>query len=66
MARQSAITSRPLPGLTGLWQISGRSNTSYEWRVQLDIAYVRDWSFWSDIKILYRTLPAVVLKRGAV
>ena len=54
------------PGLTGLWQISGRSDTSYERRVQLDIAYVRGWSFWKDVTILYRTLPAVVLKRGAV
>ena len=55
-----------MPGLTGLWQVSGRSETSYEQRVQLDVAYVRTWTFWNDVAILFRTLPAVLLKRGAV
>ena len=54
------------PGLTGLWQVSGRSDTSYERRVQLDIAYVRNWSFWTDIRILLQTFPVVLLRRGAV
>ncbi len=54
------------PGLTGLWQVSGRSETSYEQRVQLDTAYVRTWTFWTDVAILLRTVPAVLLKRGAV
>ncbi len=53
------------PGLTGLWQISGRSGTTYDERVQLDTAYVRNWSFWSDIKIILRTVPAVLRSRGA-
>ena len=45
------------PGLTGLWQVSGRSDTSYERRVQLDIDYVRGWSFWRDLAILFQTFP---------
>ena len=54
------------PGITGLWQISGRSGTTYEQRVSLDIAYVRTWSLYLDMKILLRTLPAVLGRRGAV
>lgn len=55
-----------VPGVTGLWQVSGRSNTSYEQRVQLDVDYVRNWTFWNDVMILLKTVPAVLLKRGAV
>jgi lipopolysaccharide/colanic/teichoic acid biosynthesis glycosyltransferase len=54
------------PGITGLWQVSGRSDTSYQQRVQLDIAYVTSWSFGQDIKILLRTIPAVLVRKGAV
>jgi Undecaprenyl-phosphate galactose phosphotransferase WbaP len=53
------------PGITGLWQISGRSNTSYEQRVHLDAWYVRNWSLWNDIIILLQTLPAVIYQIGA-
>jgi Undecaprenyl-phosphate galactose phosphotransferase WbaP len=53
------------PGLTGLWQTSGRSNTSYKQRVHLDAWYVRNWSLWSDIIILARTIPAVIARDGA-
>ena len=48
------------PGMTGLWQISGRSTLSYEERVALDCHYVRNWSLWSDLKILSRTIPAMM------
>ena len=48
------------PGVTGLWQVSGRSNTSYDYRVALDRTYVANWSFGLDIKILVKTLPAVL------
>jgi len=51
------------PGLTGLWQISGRSDTGYAQRVALDSAYVRGWSLPEDIRIMLRTVP-VVLKTG--
>jgi undecaprenyl-phosphate galactose phosphotransferase len=54
------------PGLTGLWQVSGRSETSYARRVQLDIRYVKTWSLLQDLSILLRTIPAVLLRRGAV
>jgi undecaprenyl-phosphate galactose phosphotransferase len=54
------------PGLTGLWQVSGRSDTSYERRVQLDTWYVKNWTIWHDLAILAKTLPAVLKRRGAV
>jgi exopolysaccharide biosynthesis polyprenyl glycosylphosphotransferase len=54
------------PGLTGLWQVSGRSNLSYSDRVRLDMYYVRNYSIWLDIQILFfQTLPAVLKGRGA-
>ena len=53
------------PGITGLWQISGRSDTDYDRRVALDTYYVLNWSPWMDIWILLRTVLAVVLMRGA-
>lgn len=48
------------PGVTGLWQISGRSRVSYQERVKLDAKYVREWTFGRDLIILMRTLPAVI------
>jgi Undecaprenyl-phosphate galactose phosphotransferase WbaP len=53
------------PGLTGLWQVSGRSNTSYARRVQLDVWYVNNWTLWHDIVVLLKTIPAVFSCRGA-
>ena len=55
----------PRPGITGLWQVSGRSTTTYGQRVKLDSAYVKNWTFWKDIAILARTIPEVVSGRGA-
>ena len=57
---------RARPGLTGLWQVSGRSDTSYAQRVELDVRYVANWTFWRDIVIVLKTIPAVVLRKGAV
>ena len=54
-----------LPGLTGLWQISGRSDLSFDDLVRLDFYYLENWSIWLDIAILARTVPAVVAGRGA-
>lgn len=54
------------PGLTGLWQVSGRSGTTYDDRVQLDVKYVSEWSYWGDIKIMALTIPAVLTSNGAV
>jgi lipopolysaccharide/colanic/teichoic acid biosynthesis glycosyltransferase len=53
------------PGITGLWQVSGRSDVVYEERVQLDMKYIDNWSIWFDIKILLRTGPAVMKGDGA-
>ncbi|GBQ33070.1 sugar transferase [Gluconacetobacter sacchari] len=53
------------PGLTGLWQVSGRSNTSYARRVALDSTYVRQWTFRKDVLILLKTIPAVLRHDGA-
>ncbi len=54
------------PGLTGLWQVSGRSDIDWAERMQLDYTYVSHWSLVSDLRILARTLPAVLRKEGAV
>ncbi len=56
---------RVLPGLTGLWQVSGRSNLSFEEMVMLDTYYVGHWSRGLDIKIILRTVPAVIRGDGA-
>lgn len=53
------------PGLTGLWQVSGRSSLTHEERARLDAAYVRCWSPMLDLKLLVRTVPAVLAARGA-
>ncbi len=52
------------PGITGLWQVSGRSNLSYEDRVKLDVYYVQNWSLWLDIKILFKTIGVVLTRTG--
>jgi exopolysaccharide biosynthesis polyprenyl glycosylphosphotransferase len=54
-----------LPGMTGLWQISGRSHLTFDDLVRLDFYYLENWSIWLDISILVRTLPAVLARRGA-
>ncbi len=57
---------RVKPGMSGLWQVSGRSSTSYDERVQMDTYYVRNWSVWIDLVILARTVGAVAFSRGAI
>jgi lipopolysaccharide/colanic/teichoic acid biosynthesis glycosyltransferase len=51
--------------LTGLWQVSGRNDTSYEERVALDTYYVRNWSPWLDVYLLARTVTAILARAGA-
>jgi undecaprenyl-phosphate galactose phosphotransferase len=53
------------PGITGLWQVSGRNNTTYEDRVKLDTIYVINWSLWLDIIIILKTLKVIIKKEGA-
>jgi exopolysaccharide biosynthesis polyprenyl glycosylphosphotransferase len=54
-----------MPGITGLWQVSGRSDISYDERVRLDMYYIRNWSIWLDLQLLFQTIPAVLKSRGA-
>ena len=54
-----------LPGITGLWQVSGRNDTDYRERVNLDAWYVQNWSLWYDIAILFKTVDVVLNRRGA-
>jgi exopolysaccharide biosynthesis polyprenyl glycosylphosphotransferase len=66
--RYGRATSRRLlvkPGITGLWQVSGRSDLSWEDSVRLDLYYVENWSFAGDIQILWKTLHAIITSRGA-
>jgi lipopolysaccharide/colanic/teichoic acid biosynthesis glycosyltransferase len=53
------------PGMTGLWQINGRSLLPFDEMVRLDLTYIERWSFWRDVVILLKTLPAVLSGRGA-
>jgi lipopolysaccharide/colanic/teichoic acid biosynthesis glycosyltransferase len=53
------------PGITGLWQVSGRNETSYDERVQFDSYYVRNWSVWMDLYILGKTVRTVLAGEGA-
>lgn len=57
--------SRVNPGITGLWQVSGRSDLSFQRMVELDVAYIQHWSLLLDLQILIRTIPAVLRGRGA-
>ena len=53
------------PGIAGMWQCSGRNDVDYRERVHMDSWYVRNWSVWLDIMILWRTFTAVFAKKGA-
>ncbi len=54
-----------VPGMTGLWQVSGRSDLAFSEMVRLDISYIEHWSLWLDVKIIFKTIPAVLTGRGA-
>jgi lipopolysaccharide/colanic/teichoic acid biosynthesis glycosyltransferase len=61
-----ALTRTDLaPGITGLWQVLGRTNIPFEEMVKLDYLYVTNWSMWGDIKLLLQTFPVVARRRGA-
>ena len=53
------------PGITGLWQVSGRNDTTYDERVSLDAEYVQNWSLWLDIKTILKTFYVVIARKGA-
>ncbi|MBA3679078.1 sugar transferase [Candidatus Saccharibacteria bacterium] len=52
------------PGITGLWQVSGRNDIIYDQRVKLDIYYIENWSIWLDIAIILRTIPVILLRKS--
>lgn len=62
---RTALLHSVKSGVTGLWQVSGRSNLSFDERIELELFYAQNWSFWMDIKILFKTVSVVFRKRGA-
>jgi Undecaprenyl-phosphate galactose phosphotransferase WbaP len=62
---ESRLIFSVLPGITGLWQVSGRSSTSYRYRIFIDSWYVKNWNFWLDIVILLKTVRVVIRREGA-
>jgi exopolysaccharide biosynthesis polyprenyl glycosylphosphotransferase len=62
---QAALLHSVKSGVTGLWQVSGRSNLSFDERIDLELYYVQNWSFWLDVKILFKTVGVVLRKKGA-
>jgi Undecaprenyl-phosphate galactose phosphotransferase WbaP len=63
--RVNALYERVTPGLTGLWQVSGRNRTTYDERLAYDAYYIRNWSPWMDIYLLLRTVSVVITGHGA-
>lgn len=63
--RYTSLYESVRPGVTGLWQASGRSTVKYEERIKLDADYVQNWSFSRDLKIILKTIPAVLRSHGA-
>ena len=62
---RAALLHSVKSGVTGLWQVSGRNNLSFEERIELELYYAQNWTFWLDIKILFKTLAVVLFRRGA-
>jgi Undecaprenyl-phosphate galactose phosphotransferase WbaP len=64
-AKHFSMYVKTTPGMTGLWQVSGRNHTTYQERVALDAYYVRNWSVWMDIYLLAKTVAVVLTRHGA-
>ena len=62
---RTALLHSVKSGMTGLWQVSGRSTLSFEDRIELELFYAQNWTFWLDIKILFKTFWIVLRGRGA-
>jgi lipopolysaccharide/colanic/teichoic acid biosynthesis glycosyltransferase len=62
---RTALLHSVKSGVTGLWQVSGRSNLSFDDRIELELYYAQNWTFWLDIKILFKTVGVVIFRRGA-
>jgi exopolysaccharide production protein ExoY len=59
------LFSYALPGITGLWQVSGRCDLTYDERVMLDVRYINEWSLWMELKILFKTIFVMMHREGA-
>jgi exopolysaccharide biosynthesis polyprenyl glycosylphosphotransferase len=62
---RTALLHSVKSGVTGLWQVSGRSNLTFDERIELELLYAQNWSFWLDIRILFKTIAVVIRKQGA-
>lgn len=62
---RTALLHSVKSGVTGLWQVSGRSELSFEERIELELYYAQNWSFWLDLRILFKTVAVVIRKTGA-
>lgn len=62
---RTALLHSVKSGVTGLWQVSGRSNLSFEERIELELYYAQNWSFWLDLRILFKTIGVVFRRSGA-
>lgn len=62
---RAALLHSVKSGVTGLWQVSGRSELTFDERIELELFYAQNWSFWQDVKILFKTVWVVVKRRGA-
>jgi undecaprenyl-phosphate galactose phosphotransferase len=59
------LYAKSLPGITGIWQVSGRNDLAYERRIELNNWYVRNWSLWHDLVILLKTVQVVIRRQSA-
>ena len=62
---RTALLHSVKSGVTGLWQVSGRSELSFDERIELELYYAQNWSFWLDLRILFKTIGVVLRKTGA-
>lgn len=65
MGDTSGLILMTRPGITGFWQVSGRSAISFKERLMMDCWYVRNWSVWIDFYLLLKTVEIVILRKGA-
>ncbi len=65
LGRYKEIILKVRPGLTGLWQVSGRNNLTFKERNELEVWYIKNWSLWDDFVILVKTMKVVFFKEGA-
>ena len=65
LQNKAALLHSVKSGVTGLWQVSGRSELSFQERLELEMFYAQNWNFWLDIKILFKTLGVILARRGA-